>query len=115
MTARLRLRVLFGSIFVVLAAWNCWAAWQQPLWEWGGLVREPDRWWTIATFLDAYFGFITFYVWVLYKEARTTPRVGWFLAIMMLGNLAMSAYVLLQLHRQAEGAPVWSVLTSRNG
>jgi len=114
MKAKLALTILFASIFVLLGSWNVWALLQQPLWEWGGLAREPDRWWTIATFLDAYFGFITFYVWVLYKEARLGPRLGWFVAIMSLGNLAMSAYVLLQLRRVAADAPAWTALTSRN-
>jgi hypothetical protein len=108
------LRVLFGFIFASLTAYNLWASTQQPLWEWGGLTRAPDRYWTIAAFIDAYYGFITFYVWVAYKELRWSARVGWFLAIMLLGNVAVSAYVLLQLHRLAPDAPAAATLTARN-
>lgn len=108
------LRILFGLIFVSLAAYTLWASTQQPVWEWGGLTRAPDRYWTIATAIDAYYGFITFYVWVAYKEMRWLPRVGWFIAIMLLGNMAMSAYVLLQLGRLAPAAPASAMLTARN-
>ena len=93
------LRLLFGFIFLSLLACTTWASTRQPVWEWQGLALEPDNGWTIATLVDAYYGFLTFYVWVFYKEVRALPRAGWFVAIMLLGNLAMSAYVLLQLAR----------------
>jgi hypothetical protein len=44
------------------------------MFAWGGL-EGPDRYWTIATLMDAYFGFLTFYVWVFYKEMRWLPRL----------------------------------------
>lgn len=56
----------------------------------------PDLWFS-ATLMDAYFGFLTFFVWVAYKETTWTARVVWFIAIMSLGNLAMSGYLLWQL------------------
>ncbi len=111
--SRLGLRILFGFILVSLTAYNLWACLQQPLWEWTGLTRAPDRYWTIATLIDAYYGFITFYVWVAWKERTWAARVGWFLAIMLLGNVAMSAYVLLQLQRLPRDAPLEQMLTPR--
>lgn len=112
--SRLGLRILFGFIFASLTAYSLWACLQQPLWEWSGLTRAPDRYWTIATVIDAYYGFITFYAWLAWKERRWLPRIGWFVAIMLLGNIAMSAYVLLQLQRVPAEAPMASLLTSRN-
>jgi hypothetical protein len=111
---RTALRIIFGFIFVTLLAYTSWAGTQQPVWEWRGLLVPPDRWWTIATLLDAYYGFLTFYVWVFFKEQRAAPRVAWFVAIMLLGNMAMSAYVLLQLARLPEGAPTAEILSRRN-
>jgi hypothetical protein len=108
------LRVLFGFILVSLAAYTSWASLQQPLPDWQGLVRQPDNWWTIATLIDAYYGFITFYVWVLWKEPRWLPRVLWFVAIMLLGNMAMAAYVLWQLHKLAPGQGMETLLAARN-
>jgi Protein of unknown function (DUF1475) len=64
--------------------------------------------------MDAYFGFVTFYVWVLYKEMRWLPRVGWFVAIMLLGNMAMSTYVLTQLSRLRPGEDLSNLLSTRN-
>ncbi len=108
------LRLLFGFIFITLLAYTSWASTQQPVWEWQGLTSGPDRWWTIATLIDAYYGFITFYVWVFYKERSALARSGWFIAIMLLGNMAMSAYVLLQLWRLPPGEPVEHLLLRRN-
>jgi hypothetical protein len=108
------LRLLFGFILLSLLAFTSWASTQQPVWQWQGLTRGPDRWWTIATLMDAYYGFITFYAWLFYKEQRWLPRVGWFVAIMLAGNMAMSAYVLLQLARLRDGEPVAGILAARN-
>jgi len=108
------LQILFGFILVSLTTYNLWVSTQQPVWEWGGLTTRPDNLWTIATLIDAYYGFITFYVWVLWKETRALPRVLWFLAIMLLGNIAMSIYVLRQLARLAPDDAMSTLLAARN-
>ena len=59
-----------------------------------GLWPDP---WFIATLMDAYFGFLTFFLWVAYKETTWIARGSWFIAIMLLGNFAMSGYLLWQL------------------
>jgi hypothetical protein len=110
MAARTALLVLFGGILAAMLVVTVTASLHQPLWEWGGLKAEPDRWWTYATLVDAYFGFLTFYAWVFYKETRAAARAGWFVAIMLLGNMAMAAYVLLQLARLPAGAPMSQLL-----
>jgi hypothetical protein len=114
MSAKTALKILFSCIFLGLVSYNLWASTQQSLLQWSGLTAKPDRYWTIAAFIDAYCGFLTFYVWVLYKEARWIKRIGWFLAIMLLGNIAMSAYVLLQLMRLAPNEGANGILTARN-
>lgn len=105
---------LFSMILVSMIACTSWASWQQPVSHWQGLTVGPDRFWTIATLLDAYFGFVTFYVWVCFKEPRWLSRVGWFVAIMLLGNMAMSAYVLLQIRRLRPEQPASQILSLRN-
>ena len=110
MDSRLVLRLLFGFILVSLAAYTSWASTQQAVWDWQGLTHGTDRWWTIATLIDAYYGFLTFYAWVFYKERSLVGRLGWFAAIMLLGNMAMAAYVLLQLHRLPAGRPAAEIL-----
>lgn len=113
MTARTALILLFSAILVSLLCCTLWASAQQPVWEWQGLVREPDRWWTIATLMDAYFGFLTFFAWVCFKERTQPARLAWFVAIMLLGNMAMATYVLIQLFRLQAGDPASAILTRR--
>jgi hypothetical protein len=115
MHSRTVLRMVFCTILIAMLAVTSWASLRQPLWEWSGLTRAPDNGWTIATLFDAYFGFITFYVWVAYKERRPGPRAGWLVAILLLGNIAMSVYVLLQLRRLPADQPMSTLLTARHG
>ena len=107
------LQILFGFILLSLLGFTSFASLQQPLMQWQGLTLAPDRWWTIATLIDAYYGFITFFVWVAYKETSWNKRIVWFVAIMVLGNIAMSAYVLWQLRQHQAGEPLATVLLRR--
>ena len=59
----------------------------------------PDPWFR-ATLVDAYCGFLTFFVWVAYNEHTMWRRGLWFVLIMTLGNIAMSVYVLIQLTKR---------------
>jgi len=108
------LTVVFAFIFASLLLFTGDASFRQPVWAWTGLTRPPDNWWTAATLMDAYYGFTTFFIWVLYKERRVLPRIGWFVAIMLLGNMAMSVYVLRQLSRLRPGEDLGQLLVSRN-
>jgi hypothetical protein len=107
---RRTLILLFGWILISLLGYTIWASTQQPVWAWQGLVSEPDRWWTIATLIDAYYGFITFFVWVCFKESTAASRAGWFVAIMLTGNMAMAIYVLLQILRLKPDQPLSAIL-----
>jgi hypothetical protein len=110
MTRRSALILLFSAILVVMTVVTVRASLHQAVWDWGGLVTEPDRYWTIATLADAYCGFLTFYAWVFYKERSAVVRGAWFVAIMLLGNFAMATYVLLQLARLRPGEPLEHLL-----
>lgn len=70
----------------------------------------PDPWFR-ATLMDAYFGFLTFFGWVAYKERTWTARCIWFVAIMCLGNFAMSGYLLWQLSKLQQFS--WEALLLR--
>jgi hypothetical protein len=52
--------------------------------------------WLVATLFDAYFGFLWFWLWIAYKETGWLVRIAWLLPILALGNMAMAAYMLLQ-------------------
>lgn len=113
MSTRALLQILFAAILLSLLACTVWASMQQPVWEWRGLTHGPDRWWNIATLTDAYYGFITFFVWVCFKERSFLSRLVWFVAIMALGNMAMASYVLWQLQKLRPGEPASAILLPR--
>ncbi|MGA2115876.1 MAG: DUF1475 family protein [Bryobacteraceae bacterium] len=75
-----------------------------------GLRGQPMG---VATLWEAYFGFLTFYVWVVYKERKVWLRILWFLLIMGLGDIAISLYVLIQLNLLRAEEPAETVLWRR--
>lgn len=70
--------------------------------------------WFIATLVDAYWAFITFFVWVAWKEQGAAARLLWFVAIVLLGNMAMAAYFLRELFAIRTSAEISLVFTRRN-
>ena len=114
MNLRSVLLILFTSILLSMIAVTLWASSVQPIWEWTGLKDSPNHAWSIATLFDAYFGFITFYVWVAYKEPATLYRLLWFVAIMALGNMAMALYMLKELGKLQKDESLQNLLVSRN-
>jgi len=102
------LKLLFGSIFIWMIVMTIRTSLAVSLWQ--AWPHFADDRWAVATLWDAYFGFITFYVWVFYKERRAAVRILWFLLIMGLGNIAMSLYVLIQLMRLAPSDPAEAIL-----
>jgi hypothetical protein len=64
---------------------------------WSAMPAFAASPWSMATLYDAYFGFITFFCWLAWRERSIAPKIVWFVLIMVLGNIAMSAYVLIQL------------------
>ena len=96
------LKVLFGAILVVLLYVTVTAALDRGVLDAGtGLWPEP---WFRATLADAYCGFLAFYAWVFYRERSWGLRGLWFVAIMALGNIAVSVYVMIRLFRLPAGA-----------
>jgi len=86
------LRVVFGLVLITMLCVTSWASAHVPLWETPRAVALHP--WFIATLFDTYFGFLTFYLWLAYRETSVAARLLWLIAILLLGNIAMSAYVL---------------------
>lgn len=78
------------------------------LWQ-AGTDLWPQLWFR-ATLLDAYCGFLTFYAWVFYRERNWRSRLLCFLLIMLLGNIAMSGYLLLRLRKLPRDAAMPQLL-----
>jgi len=108
---KLFLKLLFGAIFVWMIVMTIRTSLAVNLWQ--DWRHYADDRWAVATLWDAYLGFLTFYVWVVYKERKIVARIGWFLLIMGLGNIAMSLYVLIQLVRLRPDEPAESILWRR--
>jgi hypothetical protein len=105
------LRILFGLILAAMIGVTTWAGSKRNLFEAGGeIVRNP---WGVATLFDAYLGFLTFFVWVAYKERTILARIAWFILIMTLGNIAMAGYVLLKLFGMPANGSVEQLLLRR--
>ena len=103
----------FAAAFVLIAmlAVTTWASLQVPLWETPRAVATHP--WFIATLFDTYFAFLTFYVWLAYKETSNLARVLWLLAILLLGNIAMAIYLLRELFRLPTTATMEDLLLRR--
>jgi len=108
---RLFLKLLFIAVFVVMVAVNVRAALAMNILD--SVQSFSANPWAVATLYDAYCGFLTFYVWVAYKERARWAQVLWFVLIMGLGNIAMSSYALKELFKLKADEPVWNVLERR--
>lgn len=61
------------------------------------LARDP---WGLATLFDAYFAFAAVWFWIAWREACWPTRLLWLAAILLLGNFAIAAYILIVLKRE---------------
>ena len=95
-------------VLVAMIAVTTWASVEKSLGE-GFRLLFAERW-GIATLFDAYFGFLTFYAWVHYKESSWTARVLWLATILFFGNIAMAIYLARELWRLPPGGGVETLL-----
>lgn len=105
---------LRGFFLLVLASmlWvTAWASRQCPLFALPPEVFHHP--WFVATLFDAYWGFLTFFVWVCSKQTSWLASLSWFIAILLLGNIAMSAYCLNELWRLPRDGSWRAILTEK--
>ncbi len=102
------LKVLFAAVLVTMLIVTVKAAMLEDMFKIPVAVTSDP--WFSATLFDTYFGFITFYCWVFYKESSLFSRIFWFLFIMLLGNIAMSIFMLIKLMRLPPEASVKDLL-----
>jgi hypothetical protein len=102
------LRVFFLVVLVSMLAVTTWASSEVALWKIPGSVGGHP--WFIATLFDTYWAFFTFYAWLFYRERSWLRRVLWFIAIVLLGNIAMASYMLWILCRLPKNAKAADVL-----
>jgi hypothetical protein len=105
------LRILFTVVLASMLGVTSWASFHCPLFAVPPAVYSHP--WFIATMFDAYWGFTTFFVWVCFKQTAWSARAAWLVAILLLGNIAMSAYCLSELSDLPPGTRLADVLTAR--
>jgi hypothetical protein len=102
------LRIAFLVVLVAMLSVTGWATSLMPFWNTPqSVVGHP---WFIATLFDTYFGFLTFWLWLAYRETSWIARIAWLIAILALGNIAMSIYVLRVVWRLPSTASMRDVL-----
>jgi len=105
------LRIAAMVVLIAMLAVTSWASQTVALWNMPRAVATHP--WFIATLFDTYFAFLSFWAWVAYKETSVIARVLWLVAILLLGNIAMSIYVLRELFRVSPNATFQDILLRR--
>ena len=74
-------------------------------------LRElwPDAWFR-ASLIDTYCAFLTIYLWIAYKEKSFFARALWLVLVLVLGTLAYSVYILIQLFKLKPEEPLSHLL-----
>jgi hypothetical protein len=108
--------ILFLRFFsiVVLVSMFAVTGWASSLCPLFSVPREvATHPWFIATLFDAYWGFLTFYLWIFFQQTSWISRSGWLIAILTLGNIAMALYLMVTFSSVPTTTPVAQVLTTR--
>jgi predicted permease len=95
------LKLIFFGILLTMLVVTTHASIEEAIWKVPEIVQRDV--WFQATMFDAYFGFLTFYLWVFYRSPHWVARILWFIAIMLLGNMAMAVYMLMRLYKLKPG------------
>lgn len=114
---RRKLLLLSLAALIALTAVSAWATSHIGI---GAAIRDllatpaaGTHPWFFATLADAYFGFLWFWAWIAYKETSNLARAAWLVLVLGLGNLAMAAYMLIQLRKLPPGAAPEHLLLRR--
>ncbi len=94
--------IFFFLMLVSIISVTTWASFDQNVMD-GFEYLFANRW-GVATLFDTYFGFITIYLWIAYKEVTWGRRVLWLVLVLALGSIAFSIYILNQLRLLRNGS-----------
>ena len=85
------------AVLIAMLVVTSWASLHESIFH--VITNFPDEPWWVATLFDTYFAFIFFWLWFVYREGWSIPSFIWLIAILLLGNIAMSIYVLLAIQK----------------
>ncbi len=109
--SRASIAAWFCLVLVAMLGVTGWASSEVALWKTPRAVATHP--WFIATLFDAYFGFTAFWIWLAWRESGALARAAWLVAILLLGNIAMAAYVLVELWRLPPGSTASALFTRK--
>jgi len=103
-----RLKVLCIVIFAAMLAVTIVTSMRQNLMDvLPRMIHDP---WTVATFVDFYFNILLISAWMAYKENHAGRALGWFVSFVLLGSMATSIYVLVQIWKLKPGQSAEKIL-----
>ncbi|MBK7841758.1 MAG: DUF1475 domain-containing protein [Candidatus Obscuribacter sp.] len=105
------LKVIYAIVLIVMIAVTAWSGMHENILAIPPVVLNDV--WFKATLFDAYFGFMSFFFWICYREKSLALKVFLFFAIVFLGNIAMAIYALVALFRLKPGDGVEKLFARR--
>ena len=99
---RIALAAWLVAVAAVLAVATVQASRAESVWAAGGrLLADP---WGRATLIDTYGAFVAAWLVIAARERHAGRAAAWLLAVLLTGNFALCAYLLLALRRLPSGA-----------
>lgn len=95
-------RIIAATGLIVMTAALTWGFTVGHFWTEGAVLVDMP--WGIITLIDFYTGATFFCGWVAYRERSVWKTIAWVIAIVLLGNLMTSLYVLLALRSSGRNA-----------
>lgn len=71
--------------------------------EWDFLASIP---WMKATLVDFYINTVIIFVWMAFREKLWSVRIAWLIPFVLLGSIATTLYVIIQLIKLEKDEPV---------
>jgi hypothetical protein len=78
------LKVVYAVVLIVMIAVTAWSGMHESILAVPPVVLNDV--WFKATLFDAYFGFMSFFFWICYREKSLALKVFLFFAIVFLGQ-----------------------------
>lgn len=104
---------LFGILFIYIVYTVISTSLKSNLFEeWDFLASIP---WLTATLIDFYINTVVIFVWMAFREKSWTSRILWLIPFVLLGSIATTAYVLVQLFRLKKDEPVINAFLTPRG
>lgn len=88
---------IFGLLFIYMIYTIVVTSLESNLFtEWGFLATIP---WMTATLIDFYINTIVIFTWIAFREKHLAKSIIWLIALCLLGSVASTLYILIQLFK----------------